>query len=390
MAEVALPVPIPKDLREEFLKKLGYVSESVSGYELAGESKVRFHMAAGHENEAALVSERIATVARKLCRSYQPGTRKVLLSRNERQPQFSQDPHPFLVEAGELIPYGRGRYGFGPRLVALLDYFDRMFVEALSPFQPAHYRFPSLVGADVLDRCRYIRSFPAALTLTSHVREDLDAIQRFGEAATWDGQHLACPQESLAGVECLLSPTVCFHYYAALANTRLSASRAITAAGKCFRYEAKSLTGLERLWDFTMREIVFVGHGEWVLAERQRTIGMIAPLLDAWELRYEIRSATDPFFIEDYASMSAFQLGFDLKFEILALLPYSQAELAIGSLNYHQDFFGRSFDISTGEAPAHTGCVGFGLERVALAFLAQHGPDPKRWPGSVAKEAGIA
>jgi hypothetical protein len=38
---------------------------------------------------------------------------------------------------------------------------------------------------------------------------------------------------------------------------------------------------------------------------------------------------------------------------------------------------------ATGE-PANTGCVGFGIERLALAFLAQHGLDPKRWPTAVA------
>jgi hypothetical protein len=43
-------------------------------------------------------------------------------------------------------------------------------------------------------------------------------------------------------------------------------------------------------------------------------------------LSYEIRSATDPFFIEEYAS-ATFQLAFDLKFEIRADLPYKQKTL---------------------------------------------------------------
>lgn len=389
MPEIAaLPLQIPTQLRGEFLKNLAYVSESLLAYELdSAGSQVSFELTSGHESQAPVVSERIAKVARKLCRSYQAGAGKVVLTgKAQRQPRFNQDPHPLLVEEGELTRYGRGRYGFGPRMVALLDYFDRKLTEALLPFQPAHHRFPALVGADVLDRCRYIRSFPTALTLTCHVREDMEAIKQFADSATWSGDHLACPQESLAGVECLLSPTVCFHYYAALANRELREPRTITAVGKCFRYESKNLTGLERLWDFTMREIVFVGAGDWVLAQRERTIGLIAPLLDSWDLSYEIRSATDPFFIEDYSTMAAFQLGFDLKFEILAPLPYCNKDLAIGSLNYHQDFFGRSFDISNNGTSQHTGCVGFGLERVALAFLAQHGPDPKAWPASVAKE----
>ncbi len=85
--------------------------------------------------------------------------------------------------------------------------------------------------------------------------------------------------------------------------------------------------------------------------------------------------------------MAAFQLAFDLKFEVLAPLPYKQKDLAVGSFNYHQDFFGRSFNVSsTDSTPIHTGCVGFGLERLALAFLAQHGVNRDRWPQVMARE----
>jgi hypothetical protein len=93
-----------------------------------------------------------------------------------------------------------------------------------------------------------------------------------------------------------------------------------------------------------------------------------------------ITTATDPFFIDSYAVQSRYQQGFELKFEMLATLPYSGKKLAVGSVNYHQDFFGRSFAIETGAGPAHTACFGVGLERLALAFLAQYGPDEKNWP----------
>jgi hypothetical protein len=56
----------------------------------------------------------------------------------------------------------------------------------------------------------------------------------------------------------------------------------------------------------------------------------------------------------------------------------------VGSYNYHQDFFGRHLDIRLpDDAPASTGCVAFGLERLAFAFLAQYGLDPGEWPEAV-------
>ena len=61
-------------------------------------------------------------------------------------------------------------------------------------------------------------------------------------------------------------------------------------------------------------------------------------------------------------------------------MPYSGTKLAVGSINYLQDFFGRSFAIQPDGAPAHTGSFGFGLERLALAVVAQHGVDERSWP----------
>jgi seryl-tRNA synthetase len=75
-----------------------------------------------------------------------------------------------------------------------------------------------------------------------------------------------------------------------------------------------------------------------------------------------------------------------LKFEIRAKLPFKNSTLAVGSYNYHQDFFGRSMNISLPDgSPAHTGCIAFGLERMAFAFLAQYGLDVGKWPDAVRK-----
>ena len=46
-------------------------------------------------------------------------------TRRFAQFHFRDDPHPLLVEQGDIVSFGRGRYGFGPRLVRLMEYFDR-------------------------------------------------------------------------------------------------------------------------------------------------------------------------------------------------------------------------------------------------------------------------
>lgn len=101
-------------------------------------------------------------------------------------------------------------------------------------------------------------------------------------------------------------------------------------------------------------------------------------------LAYRVESANDPFFIGEFRKQAAFQSAFQLKYEIRARLPFKNSTLAVGSYNYHQDFFGRHLNIRLPDgSPAHTGCVAFGLERIAFAFLAQFGFDQTQWPQSM-------
>jgi hypothetical protein len=48
------------------------------------------------------------------------------------------------------------------------------------------------------------------------------------------------------------------------------------------------------------------------------------------------------------------------------------------------DHFGVAFGIRTADgAVAHSACVGFGLERIALALFKKHGLALSAWPASV-------
>ena len=379
---VELPDPMPAELASDFLGKLHYVSEDLAGFTLAGNT-VQFETRPGREASADTIAARIREMAAKMTAGHRGFVPRVLAARRPAGTAYRDNPRAQLEADGNLFEYGPGRFGLGPALVRLEEYFEAGLLRLADQLGAARHRFPALVGVDVLNRCRYIQSFPQALTLASHLREDLDAIQRFAAGVGPADATVTPPPGAVAASECLLAPTVCFHYYAWLRDRTLDAPRTITALGHCFRYEAGAMTTLERLWDFTMREVVFVGPPAFVLVQRDRCIELTVGLLDEWGLGYEIKTATDPFFIEGYTAQVAFQSTFELKFEIRADLPYAPGKsLAVGSFNFHQDFFGRSLGITGpgGDGPATTGCVGFGVERLAWAFLCQHGPDPAGWP----------
>ena len=54
--------------------------------------------------------------------------------------------------------------------------------------------------------------------------------------------------------------------------------------------------------------------------------------------------------------------------------------LAIGSVNFHRNYFGEAFGITRDGQEAYSGCVAFGVERWLYAWLAHFGTDEAGWP----------
>lgn len=73
-----------------------------------------------------------------------------------------------------------------------------------------------------------------------------------------------------------------------------------------------------------------------------------------------------------------------LKFELLVPLRSEEQPTACMSFNYHREHFGVTWGIEDAAGnPAHTGCVAFGMDRLAVALFATHGIDTSAWPASV-------
>jgi seryl-tRNA synthetase len=80
----------------------------------------------------------------------------------------------------------------------------------------------------------------------------------------------------------------------------------------------------------------------------------------------------------------------ELKFELLIPLRSEEQPTACMSFNYHRDHFGTTWDIKDGNGePAHTGCVAFGMDRLAVAMFHTHGIDLAKWPVGVRETIGL-
>jgi seryl-tRNA synthetase len=385
--EIRPDLTIPDFLIGEVQSKLAYVDEGISGASVdpAGERiTVKLRQPPDPEKQYAITDKVQRVVATLVEGAIQPKI-QVLEDCLDRPVPFSADPHIGLLERAEISQEAQGLFALGPLVSRLIEYFERRFLELGESFGANPYRFPTLIPARYLDRVNYFHAFPHSLTFATHLREDLDVIDHFAQHAACDEHGLNIPGESFAPIQTLLSPAVCYHLYFTLADQPLPDGQVVaTAVGSCFRYESNNLTSLERLWNFTMREVIFVGSKDFVLDSRETARQRMRQVFEEVGLAYRVESATDPFFIGEFRKQSIFQSAFQLKFEIRARLPFKDSTLAVGSYNYHQNFFGRHLNITLPDgSPAHTGCVAFGLERMAYAFMAQHGLEPEGWPSDV-------
>jgi len=217
-----LPLRIPEDLVDEFVKRLPFVHERLRAPRLSADrTRVEFELPPEAADDAAAVAAAIVDIAGRMCSRHRPVLTRTLASRAELPTAFSADPHTELQRSGEITVFGAGRVALGARLTALMRALDQAVLEFAAEIGAAPHLFPTLIGAETLDRCRYFQNFPTGLGFVSHLREDHARLQEFSRTARWDGQGVAVDPASLSRVECLLSPAVCFHHYAALSGQTL-------------------------------------------------------------------------------------------------------------------------------------------------------------------------
>lgn len=377
-------VSIPAHLVSQVQAKLAYVDETIASAKVSEDgTRIDLELRDDHSSAADLEAKVQRVVADMATGAVKPKV-EVLEDHLDRPVTYGADPMAELTARGEVSREANGIYSLGPLLTRLIAVFEDYFMELAAEFGALPQRFPTLISAEKLGRVNYFRAFPHSLTFATHLREDLAVINDFAEHAAYETAGLNSPPQSFARIQALLSPAVCYHLYFALADKPLPGGQlAATAVGHCFRYESSNLNSLERMWDFSMREIIFVGPADFVLQNREAARRKVGAWLEKIGLAYLVESANDPFFVGEFRKQAAFQNAFQLKYEIRARLPFKNDTLAVGSYNYHQDFFGRNLKITLPDGKAaHTGCVAFGLERLAYAFVAQFGLEPANWPAA--------
>ena len=293
-----------------------------------------------------------------------PDGGRVLRATVPRTPPVRRDPG----EAFRTV--GRGLVVAAPTGATVMNTVDG-YALGTRPFNGAEeVVVPGLVGLDVLDRGGYVAAFPQHLTVCGVAELRLDALTRLSRDGLAAVNTVAFPVAGTA-----VSPTVCHHIFAYLQGRSVPAGTLITARATCARNEPAGYDAT-RLWAFTMREFVYIGPPRAATEFVAAVLDALVDLLDRLDLPATVERAADAFFVDRASDGVRSEYASGSKYEVVGAFPDGQ-RVAIASVNAHRRRFGDAFDIRTPDGePAHTACVGLGLERWATWLLSYLEP---RW-----------
>jgi seryl-tRNA synthetase len=240
-------------------------------------------------------------------------------------------------------------------------------------------RFPPAISRIDFERSEYMKGFPQ-LAGTVHAfcgghREHATLLARLDAGEEWSGD------QAPTGI--VLAPAACYPLYPIVAarGDIASSGSLFDLQSYCFRHEPSHDPA--RMQMFRMHEFVRIGSAEQVLEFRETWIARARKFISELRMPCEVIAANDPFFGRTGKLLQDSQREQGLKLELVIPIA-GAAPTACLSFNYHQDHFAKIWKLQfAGGNQIHTGCVGFGLERLVLALFRHHGFEPERWPSSV-------
>jgi len=300
---------------------------------------------------------------------------------------FHSDIFDKLVENGEVNEIGDGIFVFQGQFLKLMRFFDGIFTKFADELNGIEQYYPTRWPIELFKKINYFEEFPQNILLVSGAKKERKALEslidKYGKSNNFKEIELG---DFLEPATTALGTSTCDPCYYIHKNGKLGKNETYYALSKCFRNEKSATNQLDRLTEFSMREVIAAGEEEFVKSQREIFLKFIESFASFTGLACSLEKASDPFFTNEIPEKGALQNHIESKFELLVPLGNGRSDLAVGSVNWHSDFFGRSFEIrDNSNYYMSSCCLAFGLERLVFAFLTQYGLVKTEWPEEVQK-----
>jgi len=335
MHRLLVPIKgVDRDHLSQFEYALAFVSEDIVSYSV-DPVDLTAKVDVTTVEACSAVEQRINELVQRYERGDFGLPKRVYFRQSRQLPTI--DAWQGLLDRKWITPVGKGHVvlrGLAATLVALLEVkIDTMFSRA---FCAEREFYPSTILCETLDRAHHFTSFPEHMDFVAHLKPDLTIIKEFEKQCREEGWSAVAHKGRMAEHDYAVAPSCCYHCYEAMEGWRLaSPGRSVTATLGCHRYEGANHRSLSRLRAFTMREVVWVGHPDYVVESRRKAEELIVQWAKDWELAGTFETANDSFFTNDYSVKASFQRQQQAKKELRLEIPAEGHSISVFSSNFH-------------------------------------------------------
>lgn len=355
--------------QEEFYKSISFVSPEI-------QSAVRKPDAIEFVVSEDVDASKLLAQLEEISKKFTKGKEEEVYFKNEREIETYTD----LKEENEnLLDFGNGQIGFLDKGKFLMEYFDGVFCEMAKSLNACEKIYPALLPLKEYAETGYVKKTPQYAIFCNSVNDSMDDLEKVSTAIETKQVRSVVKEPEYA-----LSPSACFHTYIEYCNKVLDGNTLVTFRQNVFRNEGRfNYAEVGRLMDYHVREIVMLGDGDYVVQMRDIIMNKVVELMKEYGLKGDISQATDSFVMPKMQRYKKIQRIDKSKYE-MHLYVTAEKAISVASFNLHGKAFTDPFHIMVaGCEDAITGCVGFGLQRWVLAFIAQYGWEESAWPEMV-------
>ncbi|MEE0930048.1 MAG: hypothetical protein UIM53_03530 [Acutalibacteraceae bacterium] len=235
---------------------------------------------------------------------------------------------------------------------------DSVFISFLKDEKYKVYNIPAMIEGRVLKKCGYFESFPDQISAVGYIDDE-----KIPEIMSGKEINESCIKLH----DRYLTPSACLHIYPMYEGKEITENEIITTKARVYRCEKSGFEDMTRLWDFSVREIVFIGSEEFVKEHlntlKEKTLNFAKKISKDANLVV----AHDHFYKGQRNDIKAkIQEKNELKFELK--IPIGDREVAVASFNFHNGHFSIPFNFDNNRKIV-SGCVGFGMERWVAACM---------------------
>lgn len=274
-----------------------------------------------------------------------------------------QTTKTFLTRAGAAMLTG-GQVS----LIGVLDQWIKKLYSKLGPLSERSYG--PVVHPSVLQRSGYVKNHPNFLMYITRPTSSVANYETLANATPTRLHEVDMAEPFAAFI-----PAQCLPTYDELRQDpgHSLSNQLITSVGPVARYERPYEDGLRRLTFYNVRELLILGDPDFVLRVRNHALDVFREAMTSLEVGAECTEAQDAFFASDLsAARIASQATMSAKFE-LRMPSSDDIYVAVASFNFAGESLTRAFDLNVRRRDLVSGCVGVGLERLALCLTHQLG-----------------